>query len=240
VVQGAYFPLEKYNILFTPGKPDADNSLLEVSHTERYAGEEAKIYITPYDKYNNYIDAMKYKVENPYEANYTNEGNATRYLLSNYSVEKRGGLNVLSYPEKFYVKGIASIFGYITKKPIKCVTCRINIKTNETDFLKSYVDRLDPIKNKFELLKNGTIENNTRDEPVYRLYPRDQYENSIDVIPEKVLKSYKAYFKSQNESTVYNLKLNNKETKDQKYAEFVINDVEGQQVTFKTLVRRIL
>ena len=236
VVQGAYFPLEKYNILFTPGRPDADNSLLEVSHTERYAGEEAKIYITPYDKYNNYIDAMKYKVDNPYEANYTNEGNATRYLLSNYSVEKRGGLNVLSYPEKFYVKGIASIFGYITKKPIKCVTCRINIKTNETDFLKSYVDRLDPIKNKFELLKNGTIENNTRDEPVYRLYPRDQYENSIDVIPEKVLKSYKAYFKSQNESTVYNLKLNNKETKDQKYAEFVINDVEGEQVTYKTLV----
>ena len=47
---------------------------------------------------------------------------------------------------------------------------------------------------------------------------------------------YKAYFASQNESTVYYLKLNNNETVNQSYAEFVINDIEGTQVSYKTLV----
>ena len=41
---------------------------------------------------------------------------------------------------------------------------------------------------------------------------------------------------SQNESTVYHLKLNNNQTVNHSYTEFVINDIEGAQVTYKTLV----
>ena len=45
---------------------------------------------------------------------------------------------------------------------------------------------------------------------------------------------------SQNESTVYHLKLNNYQTVNQSYIEFVINDIEGAQVTYKTFSSRIL
>ena len=92
---------------------------------------------------------------------------------------------------------------------------------------------LNQVKN---ILKLYYIEKNAEEEPVYRLYPRDQYENMVDVIPKATLLTYKAYFASQDESTVYYLKLNNNETVNQSYAEFVINDIEGAQVSYKTLV----
>ncbi len=233
-VVGAYFP-QNYNIQFTHGVPD-DNSLLEVSHTERIAGEDVKIYITPYDQYNNYIDAIELKDKNPYQTKYTNEGSNNELLMGKYSVEKYNGKNVLSYPGVFYVRGIASIFGYIGGKGIKCVTCRINIKSKDVYFPKSDVLRFVSSKKDFETLKNGAVEKNVQEEPVYRLYPRDQYENIVDVIPQATLLTYKAYLASQNESTVYHLKLNNNQTVNQSYAEFVINDIEGAHVTYETLV----
>ena len=85
-------------------------------------------------------------------------------------------------------------------------------------------------------MKNGAIEKNIQEEHVYRLYPREQYENIVDVIPQATLLTYKVYLASQNESTVYHLKLNNNQTVNQSYTEFVINDIEGAQVTYKTLV----
>ena len=233
-VVGVYFP-QNYNIQFTHGVPD-DNSLLEVSHTERIAGENVKIYITPYDQYNNYIDAIELKDKNPYQTKYTNEGSNNELLMGKYSVEKYNGKNVLSYPGVFYVRGIASIFGYIGGKGLKCVTCRINIKSKDVYFPKSEVLRFVSSKKDFETLKNGAVEKNVEEEPVYRLYPRDQYENIVDVIPQATLLTYKAYLASQNESTVYHLKLNNNQTVNQSYAEFVINDIEGAHVTYKTLV----
>ena len=235
-VVGAYFPLKQYNIVFTHGQPSADNSLLDVSHTERYVGEEVKIYITPYDKYNNYIDASEYKTTSPYQVKYTNEGNVTKVIMQAYSIEEVQGKNVLSYPGTFYVRGTTNVYGYIDTDQIKCVKCRINIKSKDVYFLNSDVLRYESSKAEFETLKNGTIEKNAKEEPVYRLYPRDKYKNLVDFIPKDVLVKYTAYFKSQSESTTYQLKLNNKETENQEFAEFVINDVEGSQVTYKTLV----
>ena len=49
LVVGAYFPLEQYYIVFTPDEDDADDSILEIGHTERFVGEPAKIFITHYD-----------------------------------------------------------------------------------------------------------------------------------------------------------------------------------------------
>ena len=237
VVTGLYFP-DKYNILFTHGEPNADNSLLEVSKTEAWVGEEVKIYITPYDKYNNYIDAMEYADISPYQVKYTNAGSKTKVIMEKYIIEKKDELNVLSYNGAFYVKGITKIDGYIDTQEIKCITCRINIKTKDVDFLNSYVLRFDSSKNDFELLKNGTVEKNTKEEPIYRLYPRDHYLNDVDFIPKEKLEKYKAYLKNQNESTIYHLKLNNKQLINQEYAEFIINDDEtvNRELTYKTLV----
>jgi hypothetical protein len=133
LVVGAYFPLEQYNIIFTPGEADADNSILEVSHTERFVGEPVKIFITPYDKYNNYIDAARYKDETPYQVKYNNEGDPLKVIMTKYNVEERNGLNVLSYPGTFYVKGTTTVYGFIDDKPIKCVSCRINIKSRDIE-----------------------------------------------------------------------------------------------------------
>ena len=238
VVTGLYFP-NKYNILFTHGQPWADNSLLEVSKTEAWVGEEVKIYITPYDRYNNYIDATEFAETSPYQVKYTNAGSKTKVIMEKYTIEDKSGLNVLSYNGAFYVKGVTKIDGYIDTQEIKCVLCRINIKTKDVDFLNSYVLRFDSGKNDFELLKNGTVEKNTKEEPIYRLYPRDQYLNDVDFIPKEKLEKYKAYLKNQNETSVYKLKLNNKVFTNQEYAEFIINDdktVNGD-LTYKTLVR---
>ena len=39
IVTGKYFPLDKYKIIFTSGAPSANNSELEVSKIEAFAGE---------------------------------------------------------------------------------------------------------------------------------------------------------------------------------------------------------
>ena len=234
LVVGAYFPLEQYNIIFTPGEADADNSILEVSHTERFVGEPVKIFITPYDKYNNYIDAARYKDETPYQVKYNNEGDPLKVIMTKYDVEERNGLNVLSYPGAFYVKGTTTVYGFIDDKPIKCVTCRINIKSRDIETYDAF--RYDSTKQKFDPLRNGTEEDNQKEEPVYRLYPKDAFGNSIDTIPEETLVKLTATLTSQNESTTYKLKLNNNQTKDQQYAEFVIDD-DANKVKYKELVQ---
>ena len=223
-VTGLYFPLEKYKIIFTHGAPDADNSLLEVSKTEALVGEPVKVYITPYDKYNNYIDANEFAETSPYQVKYTSPGNTTKVIMEKYKIEKKDDLDVLSYDGVFYIKGITKFNGFIDTKEIKCVTCRINIIAEDLDFLSSYVLRYESSKNDFETLRNGVVEKNTKEEPIYRLYPRDQYLNDIDVIPKEKLETYESYLRSQKENVVYHLKLNNKELTNQAFAEFVIND----------------
>ena len=228
IVVGAYFPLEKYSIIFTPGKENADNSELDVSHRERWVDEEVYIYITPYDKYNNYIDAIRYKDTSPYQVKYTNEGETTKVIMEKYSIKEIDGRNVLVYPGKFYVRGTTNVYGYIDTAPIKCVYCRIKINAKDIYFLNNNAFRFEYSKNDFEELKDGAVEKNKKEEPIYRLYPRDKYGNKIDTIPENILKTYTAHLASQSESTEYYFKLNNNETANQEYAEFVINDIPGK------------
>ena len=231
---GQYFPKD-YQITFTHGQPDADMSILEVSKTEAWVAEEIKIYITPYDKYNNYIDANEYKTTSPYQVKYSNDGSAIQVIKSAHSIEKKDDKNVLSYPGTFTIKGTTTVYGYIDTKQIKCVSCIINIKSRDIDFMSNYALRYENSKKEFELLQDGAVEKNTKEEPIYRLYPRDKYKNNIDVIPEETLKKYSAYLKSQSEAVTYNLKLNNIEYTNQEYAEFVINDIEGSSVKYSVL-----
>ena len=85
-------------------------------------------------------------------------------------------------------------------------------------------------------MKNGNVEKNTKEFPLYRLNPRDEYENIIDVIPVETLNKYTAHFKSQNSSTVCTLKLNNEGQSNQPYAEFIDNDTLNKGVECETLV----
>jgi len=236
IVVGSFFPLTNYTITFTHGEPSADNSILEVSKKEATVGETIKIYITPYDKYSNLIDANEYKDISPYQVKYTNEGNTTKIIMEKHSIEAVNSVNVLSYPGEFYVRGYANFYGYIDINQIKCVSCRVNIKSSDVDFESSLVMRYESSKSDYEVLKDGAVEKNHQEEPVYRLYPRDQYLNLIDYIPEDKIKTYKAYLQSQSESVTYHLKLNNKEYTNQPYAEFVIDD-ENNPSAYSSLVR---
>ena len=230
LVTGRYFPEPTtFSIMFYPGAPSADNSELELSKTEALAGEDVKIYIYPYDAYNNYIDADRFESNSPYQIKYT-EGGELKIIVNNHTIEERSGKNVLSYPAIFYVKGEIHVNGFLGENPIKCIICRINIKAKEIDFLKSYVLRFEVTKNDFELLKDGAIEKNAKDEPIYKLYPRDQYENQVDYIPNDILDKFTAQLKNQNESTTYTLKLNNMGKDNQEYAEFIIDDENEKHI----------
>ena len=234
---GKFFPQKYYDITFTHGVPDATNSRYEVSKTEIFVGEDLNVYIYAYDKYNNYIDANEFKEKSPYQVKYNNEmDNAMKVFGEKYSIETQDKTNVLSYPGTFYVKGISTVWAYIDNKPITCNKCRVNVKTKDIAFGKSTVYRYESAKKDYEPLKNGTVEKNTKEFPVYRLYPRDEYENTVDTIPVETLNKYTAHFKSQNSSTVYTLKLNNEGKSNQAYAEFVANDTLNKGVEWETLV----
>ena len=236
VVVGKYFPLEKYTILFTPGEANADNSELEVSDTEVFVGDPIKAFITPRDKYNNLIDANRYKDESPFQVKYT-DGDETKVITKKHEIEERDDHTVLSYEVIFTIKGTSYVSGYLDTLPIKCVSCVVNVKAKDLDFLNYKALRYESQRNTFEPLKNGTVENNTKEDPIYRLYPRDKYGNDIDIIPQKELESYTSYLKSQKEDIVYKLKLNNNETLNQAFAEFTVDDsIQDGSYSYKTLV----
>ena len=224
IVAGALLPLSNYYITFTHGEPSADNSILQVNKKVAGVGETVNIYITPYDKYFNLIDASEYQETTPYQVKYTNEGDTTKVIMEKHSIEKVDSINVIAYSGAFYIRGYVNFFGYLDTQQIKCVSCRTEIQSGDVDFKNSFVMRYESSKSDYEILNNGTIEKNCNEEPIYRLYPRDKYFNSIDYIPEEKITTYRAYLESQNESVTYNLKLNNKEFINQAYAEFVIDD----------------
>ena len=236
IVVGTILPLMNYTITFTPGRPSAEHSYLEVSKKEAFVAETVKIYITPYDQYSNLIEANDFKDESPYQVKYINGGDTMKVILEKYTIEAKDSINVISYSGEFYVRGNANFYGYLDTKQIKCLSCRIDIKSKDIDFESSLVMRYDYAKNDYEILQNGIKENNAKEEPIYRLYPRDKYLNEIDFIPSEKLKDYKAYLESQKESVIYRLTLNNENSTDPQYAEFVAIDDPSEYFKYSTLV----
>ena len=236
-IVGALLPLKQYSIKFTHGVPCAANSILEASKTEAWVAETVKIYITPYDKYFNLIDADEFKKTSPYQIQYTNHGSSNKLKMQTYAIETVNKVKVLSYSQAFYVRGYADLYGYIGSASVKRESFRINIKSKDIDFKSSLVMRYELSKNDYEILKNGITEQNTKEEPIYRLYPRDAYLNTIDYIPDDKLNNYKARLIAQSQSVTYELILNNKGKKNQQYAEFVIYDDPKYTYTYATLTR---
>ena len=240
IINGALFPLSDYIITFTHGEPNPDNSLLEVSKKEAWVEEKIKIYITPYDKYFNLIDANEYQKNSPYQIKYGNDEYNIKVINESHSIETVENINKISYSGQFYIRGYTYFFGYLGTIPIKCVSCHVNIKSKDIDFHNSLVYRYDSTKKEFEILKDGIVEKNVQEEPIYRLYPRDKYNNIIDYIPEEKIKEkvYKAHLQSQKDvSIIYNFSLNNKDNINQAYAEFVIYDDPVYDYSYSTLVK---
>ena len=130
------------------------------------------------------IDAKKYEQQSPFNVKFTSEGKEAQLIKENYKIEKVGDINVISYPGNFTVRGYTNLVGYLDTNSIKCVSCRVNIKSKDIDFKSSLIYRYESSKNEYEILKDGAIEKNAQENPIYRLYPRDKYNNTIDYIPQ--------------------------------------------------------
>ena len=227
-----------YTLTFLPGEPNADNSILTVSEKEAWVEQIINITITPYDKYFNLIDAKKYEHKSPYSVKFTSEGKQEQLIIEKYSINKENNINVISYRGNFTVRGYTNLVGYLNTYPIKCVSCRVYIKSKDIYFKNSLIYRYESSDSKYEILNDGAKEKNAQEDPVYRLYPRDKYNNTIDYIPRDKIIKYNSILEGQNDPVKYELKLNNEEKMNYSYAEFIINDNKSKyDYTYQSLVR---
>ena len=232
-VIGTFFPLDAYYVTFVHGDA-SEKSILEVDKTVITAGETVVAYIIPYDKYGNLIDANIYKDSNPYTVSYKTETSNVYVKVEKYEIRKITNYTVIAYDITLIESGETTINGKVEETSLNNRVVIVN--PAEMDFLHSKVYRYEASINGFETLRNGTIEKNNETEPIYRLYPYDQYDNSIEYISEEKLKKLESYLNSNKERTVfYYLKLNNEQYTEQKYAEFVIDDSNNKN-EYKNLV----
>ena len=233
---GKYFSSEIYYVTFIPDKP-SEKSILEVDKTIVNAGEIVTVYIIPYDKYENLIDATILKDSNPFIVSYNNLTSNENICAKNFKITNIITYQIISYDINLTEAGEIIISGKIGDNSLNTRTVTVN--PNEMDLMRSKIYRYNSNNNELEDLEDESIENNYESEPIYRLYPRDKYGNVIEFVPEKKLINFKSYLKySQQNNFTYNFKLNNKKYVEQRYAEFSIDDDKnhGNNIVYKSLV----
>ena len=88
-----YIQNEIYYVTFVPGKP-SEKSILEVDKTLITVGENVTVYIIPYDKYENLIDANNYKIKNnPFNFSYNSITSNGHIYVKIYDITK-----IINYP----------------------------------------------------------------------------------------------------------------------------------------------
>ena len=233
-LNGKYFPLETYYITFIPGKASS-KSILEVDKTVITAGETLTVYIIPYDKYENLIDANKYINSNtPFNVTYNYFGSSDEIYAQNPRITYILNNPIISYENKFTQVGEVIIAGRVGENLLNNRT--VIVKPAGINFDQSKIYRYIKESNVLELIKNKDVEKTNKVEPVYRLYFEDKYGNVIKSIPEEKLKNFKSYLNFTKISYIfYNFKLNNDKYIDQQYVEFIIDD-ENNKIPYKSLL----
>ena len=219
---GKYFPLEIYYVTFIPSDP-TEKSILEVDKTVITAGEIVTIYIIPYDKYENLIDAKKFKDSNPNPFNiiYKNGKFSENNYAENYKITKILNYQLISYEVNLTQTGEITVTGIIEGVSLNNRTITVN--SAEIDFQQSKVYRYNSNNNE-EILSDGITES-IYVKPIYRLYPFDKFGNKINYFPEEKFEKLKSYLKLPNyKNEFYFLKLNNEKYIKQEYVEFVVDD----------------
>ena len=115
----------------------------------------------------------------------------------------------------------------------KCVVCNVYVTPGPISMTHSEYMRIDPPTNQFTEIISGFSENNTHYDPIYRIYPKDEYGNKIDTITD--LSGYTATLTHKTESVSYTLKLNPQVTTPTDYIEFIKNDKALPGITWKNL-----
>ena len=236
ILSGKYFPLKTYNINFIPGEP-SEKSILEVDKTVIKAGEKVTVYIIPYDKYENLIDANIYKDnnndKNPFIVSYNNLTSNKDNYAENFEVVKIINYLIISYDVKLTQAGDITISGKVGENILNHRT--VTVKHAEIDFYRSEVYKYEDENNK-ELIKDGTVITTSEIGPKFRLYLKDKYGNAVE-LPEEKLKNLNSYLNfTKYKNLYYNFKLNDEEYAEKQYAEFVIDDDNKNRISFNKLI----
>ncbi len=169
------------------GKPH-DNTSLLIAPEKSVAGEEVKVYIIPFDVNGNYVDPNKLK-SNPYKLAY--KYTIEKDNLSNYFPIALAGIEINTKQKKagyfFRVTLIKRDENFFKAtlgedKVIKAVNSMTTVAPAAPVYEKFLFETFNPTLKKFVEMEGViTIPNKTCD-PILRIWPRDRFLNSIDVI----------------------------------------------------------
>ena len=229
---GKYLSSKIYYVTFVPGEP-SEKSILEVDKNVVNAGEKVTVYIIPYDKYENLINATKFKDSNPFIVSYNNLTSNENICAKNFKITNILTYQIISYEVNLTEAGKITINGKIGNNPLNTRTITVNHL--EMDFIQSKIYHYYSNNTEKDLI-NEDVEKNNETEPIYRLYPKDKYGNAIEFVPKEKFENLRSYLEYSNHKNLfYNFKLKNEKYTEQRFVEFVINDAENK-VNYKNLI----
>jgi len=230
-----------------PGIPSSNNSLA-IADSEIIAGGNAKLYIIPFDKNNNLIDAENTKTKETYKASYKykiKDDYVSYLIISDPTMEQiefpknsKSLIKAFVFTTQLKYKGQNFFRVIIFNNEIKCVNCITNVIPAEPDFKYFLFTYFDPTKASFTELIENTYFDNRKTEPIIRVYPRDRYLNLISLI--SGFGKYSLTFTdNKNIKNIYKFKVSNNDDNKQEYIQFIQNDIfeVNKDLFFNTLTK---
>lgn len=171
------------------GAPHENNSLLVAPNTS-IAGQEVKVFIIPYDVNGNYVDPKRIE-SNPYKLAFKYQVDKDNF--SKYEAINPAGTEITDSKNAFLFK-VALIrrdLNYFKAtlgedKVIKTQNGITNVSPSSPVYENFLFQRMNPESSLFEEMKNDVqyTHPNLKADPIFRIFPRDAYFNSIDKIAE--------------------------------------------------------
>ena len=226
-----------YTFSTRPGEVYATNSVMFTAEESAIAGDAVKAYIIPYDKNNNYVDPSKYITVNPFSVSYKYQvdGTYVNYIdipksqIESFSFGQKT-FNTFAYENVLTHKDSNYYRATMGNSELKCLRCIVVVNAGPMSFTNSKLMRFDTSSGSFQEITDASVEDNNLVDIIYRIYPRDAYDNEIETITD-----LNKYSITLEKDVVYPLGLFNTDDGKQQYAEFQKKDVEGQTYTYNTL-----
>jgi hypothetical protein len=234
------------NFEITYGLP-SDSFSLAIADKQVTAGNISKLYIIPYDKNNNLIDAINMPTTERFRAilNWPSGnkdlGKATKIeqkLFDSYSINNNKAVSAFLIEEQLKFRGDNLFSVFYENKEIKCLNCLTTVTSNIKTLDNFYITYFDTESSSFKELLNNTNFDNVKSDAIIRIFPRDIYGNKIDIISN--FSDYTLTFKEKNNlQIIYKFKISNIDDGNEEFIEFKINDNSevNKDLTFSTLTK---
>ena len=192
-----------YTFNSLPGSPTL-NSRANVPKTLK-AGDSVSIYILPFDKNNNLIDALTIDYKKIFNVfvKWIEDGQFVKYnQITNPPIIVSTTLNnsTVNYIQYNYtlIKRDQNFFRITlgTTNEINCDNCVTTVTPGDQQFQNFLLQRYDSDLGQYVTITGDFSEQNEKSNPFYNLFPRDKFNNSIDLIDD--LSLYSAFLVSGN------------------------------------------